>query len=461
VLAEAPTLVWLGSGALGLLLVVLIARGGLWRERPARVAYASLLWLFHLGLTFPAALMPSLLAERPRWAIDWLFTPAGTRAVIEATLFIVCFVAGSELGHRRRTAASRLSGPSAPELALAGHLCAGAGLVLLLLGLQRHGFEALLAPYEVFFPVFSLDFSRAVLVMGFGALLTLASGASAAHVRWALGLFALVAVPVFLVGGRSAPMFVSVALVVTATQRGMVMRRRWLVAAALLLLSAIAVVRVSRQGGLATLVDAAAESNPTPVAGLAELGASLAPVWAVIENEQRWGRAYFWGETYLFPLERAWQRLTGDERSDVTTDPRFIGEFMNRQYGSIGFSTVAEAYANGGSAGVVLFAIAWGALLGWLERFGGTAYGRALLGVVLLPMLFNVRNSFIFVPAWVGTGLAVVAVAYVLRGKAPDSEEGRGAWLKERPPLRAGQQRRGAGEVGGPPPTASPRLRQP
>jgi hypothetical protein len=145
----------------------------------------------------------------------------------------------------------------------------------------------------------------------------------------------------------------------------------------------------------------------------------------------------------------------------VTTDPRFIGEFMNRQYGSIGFSTVAEAYANGGSAGVVLFAIAWGALLGWLERFGGTAYGRALLGVVLLPMLFNVRNSFIFVPAWVGTGLAVVAVAYVLRGKAPDSEEGRGAWLKERPPLRAGQQRRGAGEVGGPPPTASPRLRQP
>jgi hypothetical protein len=443
--------VWLSSGALGLALVVLLARKGMWRERPAQVAYASLLWLFHLGLTFPAALIPAIVAERPPWAIDWLFTPAGTLAVVEATVFLACFVVGSELGYRRRAAGSAPA-TLAPELALAGDLCIAAGLALLGLGLYRHGLEALLAPYEIFFPVFSLDFSRAVLVVGFGALLVLASGVRAPHVRWALALFIVVATPVFLIGGRSAPMFVTVALLVTAIQRGMVPKLRWLIAAALLLLSAIAVVRVSRQHGLATIADVAAESSPaTPVAGLTELGGSLAPVWAVIDSEERWGRGYFFGETYLFPLWRAWTRLAGVERSDPEIDPRFIAASIDREYGSIGFSTVAEAYANGGTAGVVLFAVVWGTLLGWLERSGRTPYGRARLGAVLLPMLFDVRNSFIFVPAWAGTGLAVVAVAYVVRGRRPDSGQSDVSWLASRPPLREGQRGRRAGALDRPP----------
>jgi hypothetical protein len=447
--------VWLSSGILGLALIVLMARGGLWRERPAQVAYASLLWLFHLGLTFPAALMPAIVADRPRWAIDWLFTPAGTLAVVEATVFLACFVAGSELAYRRRAAASG-PGVTSPELALAGDACIGAGLLLLGLGLYRHGLEALLVPYEVFFPAFSLDFSRAVLVVGFGALLVLASGAPASHVRWALVFFTVVATPVFLVGGRSAPMFVTVALVVTAVQRGMVPRMRWLVAAGLVLLSAIAVVRVSRERGVATIAETAAEGRPTPVEGLTELGGSLAPVWAVIDSQQRWGREYFWGETYLFPVWRIWARLAGTERGDPDTDPRFIAEFMNREYGSIGFSTVAEAYANGGTVGVVVFAIAWGALLGWLERSGGTPYGRARLGALLVPMLFDVRNSFIFVPAWAGTGLAVVAVAYVLRGNGLDAGKGDGSWLADRPPLQAGDRSRRAGALAPPSRPGSP-----
>jgi hypothetical protein len=284
----------------------------------------------------------------------------------------------------------------------------------------------------------------------------LASGAAVRHVRWALALFVVAAVPVFLVGGRSAPMFVTVALVVTAVQRGLVLRLRWLGVAALVLLGAIAVVRVSRERGPETIVDAAAESGPTaPVTGLAELGGSLAPVWAVIDSEQRWGRQYSWGETYLFPLWRIWARFAGAERGDPATDPRYIATFTNREYGSIGFSTVAEAYANGGTAGVVVFAVAWGALLGLLERSGGTPYGRARLGAVLLPMLFDVRNSFIFVPAWVATGLAIVGSAYLLRGKSLDEGRGDGSWLRDRPPLRAGQRAGGTGSLGSPPRSGS------
>jgi hypothetical protein len=415
------TFVWLGSGLLGLALIVLMARGTLWRRRPARVAYAALLWLFHLGLTFPAALVPALLAERPPWAVDWLFTPAGTLAVIEATLFLACFVVGTELGYGRPGRAGDPR-PPRPELAVAGDVCLALGLALFLLSLRAHGLGALLAPYEVFFSEFSLDFSRAVVVMGFGALLVVASGESLTHVRWALAVFAAAAVPVFLVGGRSSPMFLTVALVVAATQRGMIPKRRWLVAAALVLLSAIAVVRVSRQGGLATIGEAASLGPRAPLEGVTELGGSLAPVYAVIDSEQRWGREYAPGETYLFPLWRVWKRLVGAERADPERDPRFIAAFTNREYGSIGFSTVAEAYANGGTTGVIFFALAWGVVLGWLERGGGTPYGRAGLGAVLVPMLFNVRNSFIFVPAWAGFGLAVVAVAYVLGGPRTDAD---------------------------------------
>jgi hypothetical protein len=444
-----PAVVWLSSGILGLALIVLMARGSLWRRRPARVAYAALLWLFHFGLTFLGAMKPALLAERPGWAVDWLFTPAGTLAVLEATVFLTCFVVGTELGYGRPAEAPEEES-SAPELARAGDVCIVLGLLLFFLVLYRHGPEALLVPYERFFPEFSLDFSRAVVVVGFGALLVVASGASLRHVRWALALYAAVAVPVFLVGGRSAPMFVIVALLVTVTQRGMVIKLRWLVVAALVLLSAIAVVRVSRQGGLATIGDAAALTSRAPIEGLAELGGSLAPVYAVIDSEQRWGREYAWGETYLFPLQRVWRRLAGAERSDPETDPRFIAAFTNRQYGSIGFSTVAEAYANGGTAGVVLFALAWGLLLGWLERSGATPYGQACLGAILLPMLFNVRNSFIFVPAWAGIGLAVVAAAWVLRSKPLDPDTSGGAWLADRPTLREGERDR-AGAVGSPP----------
>jgi hypothetical protein len=425
--------IWLTSGALGLALVVLMARGTLWRRRPARVAYGAVLWLFHFGLTFVGAIIPAVVVERPAWEVEWLFTPAGTLAVVEAAVFMACFVVGTQLGFGRSDRGTNARPPSA-ELAWAGGVCALAGLGLFLVSLLRHGLEALLVPYEIFFPEFSQDFSRAVIVAGFGALLVLASGTTLRQAVWAVAVFAAVALPVLLAGGRSAPMFAAVGLVVTATQRGLVLRRRWVVAAALVLLSVIAVVRVSRQGGLATIGEAASLGPRAPLGGLTELGGSLAPVYAVIDCEQRWGRQYAFGETYLFPLSRIWKRLAGAERSDPELDPRFIATATNRQYGSIGFSTVAEAYANGGTTGVVLFALVWGVALGWLERFGGTPYGRACLGAVLLPMLVNIRNSFIFVPTWVGAGLALVALAYVLRREGSDTGGAGRSRLADRTP---------------------------
>jgi hypothetical protein len=405
--------VWLFVSVLGLLLVFMVGRDEGWRKRPARVAYAAVFWSFHFGLTFLGALAPSVLSDRPSWAVDWLFTPEARLAIVEAFVFLACFVIGSEGGYGRQMTPGEVT--AAPELAWAGKACSLGGAVLFTRGLYVHGLGVLLEPYERFFTDYSLDFSQAVVLMGFGVLLTLASGCHLGRAWWPGWLLVAGALPVFLVGGRSAPMFVSVALVVLAIQRGTPIRLRWLAVAGVVALSAIAVVRISRAEGLLTITRAAELGAKAPVEGLVELGGSLVPVYAVIDSEARWGREYAYGETYLFPLVRAVERVAGLERTEAETDPRLVAAFINRQYGSIGFSTVAEAYANGGTSGVVLFALAWGALLGRMERSAGSPYGRARLGAVLLPMLFNVRNSFVFVPAWVGLGLAVVAAAYLSR----------------------------------------------
>ena len=82
----------------------------------------------------------------------------------------------------------------------------------------------------------------------------------------------------------------------------------------------------------------------------------------------------------------------------------FNVEIANR-VGQIGGSPVAEAFHNFGTVGVVLFMAVLGALLVRLER-----RSDAVVGVVLLPLLIQVRNSFAPVPVQIGIGLLLVAL---------------------------------------------------
>ena len=86
--------------------------------------------------------------------------------------------------------------------------------------------------------------------------------------------------------------------------------------------------------------------------------------------------------------------------------------------GQIGYSTVAEAFANWGTVGVVLFAGLWGIALGILGRISGNAYGLPVFAVVLLPMIINVRNSFVYVPAWIFLGMMPILIARILRRRS-------------------------------------------
>jgi hypothetical protein len=96
-------------------------------------------------------------------------------------------------------------------------------------------------------------------------------------------------------------------------------------------------------------------------------------------------------------------------------DKRLIATQVDLAYGSIGYSTVAEAYANGGVVGVVLFALLLGAVLGGFESRWRGPYGQAALAVFLIPVMINIRNSFIFVPAWITMGMLPILLARILR----------------------------------------------
>ena len=112
---------------------------------------------------------------------------------------------------------------------------------------------------------------------------------------------------------------------------------------------------------------------------------------------------------------RAALRVLFRERYTPENDPRLIASHMAQLYGSaMGYSVVAEAYANGGAVGVVSFGVVGGLALGLLAAGAHKPYGLAVLTAVLMPMILGIRNSFIFVPGWIVMGMALLIVGRLL-----------------------------------------------
>jgi uncharacterized membrane protein YoaK (UPF0700 family) len=93
--------------------------------------------------------------------------------------------------------------------------------------------------------------------------------------------------------------------------------------------------------------------------------------------------------------------------------------------GAIGFSPVAEAYRNFGPVGVVIVLGLFGMALGTIDAIRDRR--RAVLAIATLypPLLINIRNSFVSVPAQCAAGILVVlaaaAVRHVVRSVVPRS----------------------------------------
>jgi hypothetical protein len=413
-LGAYPQAEWFISGMLGLLIIGVHR----WILRvqwlsPA-LMYMFIFWAFHFGLVFPAAMIPGVLDNLPEWTIGWLSHGDVSLAAVLCLLFLMSFCCGFAVVLRtKRPAAGR------SEVERSRHLCA-TGWIVLVIGfgfmvanIMAHGIGVFWLSYDEFFLLHNV-FSWSIVIMAYGLLLQIAGGRTMRAVMvtslWSYVPFALLA---FGAGARTAPLFTVTVLLTLLAKRGLRVPGLGVCLGIAVLLSVTATVREFRGVGILSTLETAGQIEvQSPLSGIVELGGSLAPVVATIDDMRN--ADFFFGETYVYPFVRLLELLAGRTRPDEYSDPRFVAATVADVHGSIGYSTVAEAYVNGGAVGVILFAVLWGAGLSLLERTDDTPYGLAVLGAVLIPMMINVRNSFIYVPAWIFLGLFPLVISWVL-----------------------------------------------
>jgi oligosaccharide repeat unit polymerase len=407
--------IWFMTGATGLLIIWLLKQTMQldWLMPP--VVYAFIFWAFHFGLLFPASISLSVLDTMNPWTKAWIDQPDTISALLAALLFLISFAVGVLLFYRDNQAMAKLTdSDKSPELIRVGWALIGIGLLFILAAVINLGWRIFLGGYQSFYSVHNF-FSWPIIIMATGFIIQIAGGQERqAILRSLLFLFTPVIVPVLIGGARTAPLFSMAAILSMLGMRGFRLPLKLLIPATVLLLIITATVKDIRQQGMENLFNQGTGIEAQdPLSGLTELGGSLRPVSASLDYIRKRGD-FFYGETYIFPLTRQIERFTGT-RGTVLTDERFIAARVNQLYGSIGFSTAAEAYVNFGILGIILFAFGWGAILGWLTGWATTPYRLALLAVLLIPMFINVRNSFIYVPTWIVLGLLPLTVAYLLR----------------------------------------------
>lgn len=409
-------IIWFATGAVSLFLIWLLKYLLKLDWLNPVLIYAVVFWVFHFGLLFPASISPEVLSTLAPWARTWIDQPETRLALVAAVLFLTSYMLGILSAYRQKPFLldTPIEDGNAPGLIAVGWMLIGLSILMVLIAIVDLGWRILLRSYSDFYVVHN-SFSWPIVIMATGIMLQIAGGRDTSAILKTLGfLFVPLIIPVTIAGARTAPLFSSIAIVSVSTLRGFRIPLRILVPGVLLLLLLIATVKDVRQQGVEAIVSQSRQIEvQDPLAGLAELGGSLRPVSASIDFIRGRG-ALFYGETYVFPLTRQLERFSGT-RGTVLTDERFIAATINRLYGSIGYSTVAEAYVNFGAIGVALFAFVWGVCLGWLTSHAKTPYRIAVLAVILIPMLINVRNSFIYVPAWVFFGLMAIALARAIR----------------------------------------------
>jgi hypothetical protein len=234
----------------------------------------------------------------------------------------------------------------------------------------------------------------------------------------AFGMFALFALPI---GLRGEVLFPSLAAAVLAAKRGWKLSARTTLVLALVLLLAVSAVRNLRQVGVGGLASNGLDGSVT--AGLVELGGSLRPVSEAVLWRQQ-GDELAGGGTYWAPFDRALCRVVPHEscvRADE--DQRLMNVLIVQRVGPIGFSPVAEAYRNFGTPGVVGVMALIGALVGWMDKWTTRRASLALMGIIYVEMLINVRNSFVAAPSHIAVGLAILVATVVLSRSATGSEK--------------------------------------
>jgi hypothetical protein len=88
---------------------------------------------------------------------------------------------------------------------------------------------------------------------------------------------------------------------------------------------------------------------------------------------------------------------------------------VKERVGEIGFSPVAEAYRNFGRIGVAVVFVVLGVVLAAFDSIANPRWATLAIATIYLPLLINVRNSFISVPAQCAAGVLIVLGLVAMR----------------------------------------------
>ena len=396
----------------------LVTISGVWT---AVGIYAIVFWCFHFGLIAVVATGHAAVDELSVWDLNWLLGPHAAEASVLALAGTLAFASGVTivLSYRRPTL-FHTNPVESPEPA---HPHGTAGSILVLVGAATWSAIVLITGGLGGFFVSYGDYREATgeygsflgviwLALGCGLVLSV-TGRTGWLRTAAIATFALLSMVVLPMGLRGEVMFLGAAAMVAAARCGRKLKPVKALALLLALLVVIPIVRVVRQTGVRGL--SGAVLAPGMSEALAEMGASLHPVEKVV----RWraeGDPLDLGRSYWAPIERAATRLLpGVTSVDAEDDMRIANVLVSDRVGAIGYSPVAEAYRNFGSLGVVIVFAFIGAGVAALDTIRTRRTAVLTLAIVYGPLLVNIRNSFVSVPAHWAFGVALILLLAAAR----------------------------------------------
>ena len=399
----AFTAVWV----LCLLLLASKRRGGVYR---ASASYLILFGLFHGGLLISIALRGP---DGFTVADDsWIYHGYTTQAVHLAIFGMIAFTLAANLLGGPRPAEPETRQPEKAErwaLAVVGLGVQLTGVVIFAEAVLRAGgLDVLSGGYLTYVEANRSEtiLAYGYLLLGIGPVLAVVAGGKARVIGWTV--FAGYAVIALLIGNRGEVLFPLIALMVIEARRGRAPRMLWTVLGSVGVLVVIGVIRQTRLTGLS-----GAASLSSPLDAMAEMGFSLRPATVVLGWHSS-GEPFRGGETLVAVPLRLIESLTGRHGALPTYDDRLFNVEIMERVGPIGGSPIAEGYHNFGMLGVVLFMAAVGFVLALVERAPRTPRSDARIGIVLLPLLSQIRNSFAPVPVQLLFGFLLLGLVYLL-----------------------------------------------
>lgn len=217
-------------------------------------------------------------------------------------------------------------------------------------------------------------------------------------------VFAIWGLLAFKVGLRGEVMFPTAVTAAILGRRRIPLKTHKLFIAVTFMLFATIVVKNARISGDYSSVD-----NINPLNAIAEMGSSLRAIEEVI-SWRNTGFELLYGESYWAPFERQLALFLPIERLPSLQDKRLLNVVVMERAGPIGFSPVAEAYANFGEKGIILISIILGGLFAKLDRVASTLRSDILIGVAIIPLFIMIRNSFAFIPVQIFIGLVLAFI---------------------------------------------------